>query len=327
MTYPDKSELYKKSLKCEFELLGNKANTLVVSSHPNIQSNLSDTDQSQNNIFLIKQISDYNSKIPLLDENDVDSLNIGKFQFIVLDDVLEYLINPRLFLTQISKFLENDGRIVCSVSNFTNTINRIKILDGDFNDMWLDFNEKIHFFSLDNLLLLLSEANFSITDLIRIKIDITKSNQTDLKNYIMPMELLDAIANDPESNAFTYVFSIKPGSSIDSSTRRWISEFSKNQVTEKIDSIFKDIRKTYEKKIDYYNQANREQYAMIKHLEQGISETTEHYEKIIEQVIKDKDAYTEQVIKDKDSQLQEIKQSTMYKLLRILDKLRGKNNA
>lgn len=327
MTYHDKSELYEKSLKCEFELLGNKTSVLVISSHTNIQSNLSDIDQSSNNIFLLKQISDYNSKIPLLDENNINSLNIGRFQFIVLDDILEYIVNPKLFLTQISKFLENDGSIVCSVPNFTNTINRIKMLDGDFNDILLDLDEKLHFFSLDNLLLLLSESNFSMTDLIRIKMDITKSNQTDLKNYVIPAEIFDAIAHDPESNIFVYVFSIKPGSSIDPSTRRWVSEFSKNQVTEKLDSILEDIRKTYERKIDYHIQTNREQYALVKHLEQGISETTQHYEKIIKQIIKDKDAYIEQIIKDKDAELQEIKQSTVFKLLRIFDKLRGKNNA
>jgi len=334
MTLPNKSELYEKSLLKQLKLLEHSTNVLVISSHVDIQKNLDGANISKDNVFVLKHNSDY--KLHVLDENNIDSLNLEKFQFIILDDVLEYLINPKSFLIHISKFLESDGVIVGSISNFTNIINKIHVLDGDFNNVLLDIEKKFHHYSLDNFLLLLSDSNFSITHLTRIKIDITNSNQTNLKNYIIPTEIFDAITNDPESSTSTYVFSIKPDSIIKSSIRRWILEFSKNQVMEKMDSILNDIRIIYEKKIDYHVQTNREQYAIVKHLEQGIAETTEHYEKIIkqiikdkdtyiEQIIKDKDTYIEQIIKDKDIQLQEIKQSIVFKLLRILDKLKGKN--
>ena len=331
----NKPDLQKQTLRCEFELLANNSNTLLITSNPNIQHNLSELNLSQDTVLLLKQSSDSAPNMKILDENNIDSSGLGKFQFVILDDVLEYTVNPKLFLTQISKFLEKDGNIVCSVSNFTNTANRVAVLDGDFNNFSLELEGKLNYFSLDNILLLISETNFSITHLTRISND--DSNQTTI-NDIIPPETFDSITNDFESSTLRFVFLLKPGSAIEPSVRKWLLEFPKYKVTEKMYSILTDIRAKHNKKIDYHIQSNREQYAVIKHLEQGISETTDHYEKIIEktikdkdayseQIIKDKDAYSEQIIKDKDEQLEKIQDSTAFKLLRLLDKFTNKNKS
>ena len=329
----NKPDLQKQTLRCEFELLANNDNALLITSNPNISNNLSELNLSQDTVLLLKRTSDSASNLQILDENNIESSDLGTFQFIILDDVLEYTVNPKLFLTQISKFLEKDGNIICSVSNFTNIANRIAIFDGDFNNSSLDLEGKLNYFSLDNILLLLSETNFSITHLTRITND-DDSNQT-TKNYVIPTETFDSITNDFESSTLRFVFSIKSGSVIESSMRKWLLEFPKYKVTEKMHSILEDIRQNYNKKIDYHIQSNREQYAIIKHLEQGIkekdtyseqiikdkdayaeqgiSETTVHYEKIIEKIIKDKDAYAEQIIKDKDAYAEQIiKQKDTY---------------
>ena len=325
MMHLNKPDLQKQTLRCEFELLANDANTLLITSNPNISNNLSELNLSQDTVLLLKRTSDSASNLKILDENNIDSSGLRKFQFIILDDVLEYTVNPKLFLTQISKFLEKDGNIICSVSNFANIANRIAVLDGDFNNISLDLEGKLNYFSLDNILLLLSETNFSINHLIRISND--DSNKT-TTNYVIPTETFDSITNDFESSTSRFVFSIKPGSAIEPSVRKWLLEFPKYKATEKMYSILEDIRQNYNKKIDYHIQSNREQYAIIKHLEQGIkekdtyseqiikdkdayaeqgiSETTVHYEKIIEKIIKDKDAYAEQIIKDKDAYAEQI---------------------
>jgi hypothetical protein len=219
---------------------------------------------------------------------------------------LEYTVNPKLFLTQISKFLEKDGNIICSVSNFTNIANRIAIFDGDFNNSSLDLEGKLNYFSLDNILLLLSETNFSITHLTRISND--DSNQT-ITNNVISTETFDSITNDFESSTLRFVFSIKPGSTIEPSMRKWFFEFPKYKVTDKMISILQDIRKKHDKKIDYHIQSNREQYAVIKHLKETIIE---------------KDDYAEQFVRAKDIQLEELRDSTVFKVLKLLDRLRNK---
>ena len=161
MIHPNKPDLQKQTLRCEFELLANNDNTLLITSNPNISNNLSELNLSQDTVLLLKRTSDSASNLQILDENNIESSDLGTFQFIILDDVLEYTVNPKLFLTQISKFLEKDGNIICSVSNFTNIANRIAIFDGDFNNSSLDLEGKLNYFSLDNILLLLLE-NFSL---------------------------------------------------------------------------------------------------------------------------------------------------------------------
>ena len=354
----NKPDLQKQTLRCEFELLANNSNTLLITSNPNISNNLSELNLSQDTVLLLKQSSDSASNMKILDENNIDSSGLGKFQFVILDDVLEYAVNPKLFLTQISKLLEKDGNIVCSVSNFTNIANRVAVLDGDFNNFSLELEGKLNYFSLDNILLLISETNFSITHLTRISND--DSNQTTI-NDIIPPETFDSITNDFESGTSRFVFLLKPGSAIEPSVRKWLLEFPKYKVTEKMYSILADIRKKHEKTTNYHIQTNREQYAVVKKLEQGISETTAHYEEYTEQIIKDKDAYAEQIIKakdayaeqiikakdayaeqgisettahyekiiekiiqDKDASIEEIRDSSMFKLLKVLDRLRNK---
>ena len=302
----NKPDLQKQTLRCEFELLANNSNTLLITSNPNISNNLSELNLSQDTVLLLKQSSDSASNMKILDENNIDSSGLGKFQFVILDDVLEYAVNPKLFLTQISKLLEKDGNIVCSVSNFTNIANRVAVLDGDFNNFSLELEGKLNYFSLDNILLLISETNFSITHLTRISND--DSNQT-ITNDVIPPETFDSISNDFESSTLRFVFSIKPGSAIEPSVRKWLLEFPKYKVTEKMYSILADIRKKYNKKIDYHIQTNREQYAVIRHLKE---------------VIMEKDAYEEQFVRSKDAQLEELRDSVVFKLLKVLDRLRNK---
>ena len=74
-------------------------------------------------------------------------------------------------------------------------------------------------------------------------------------------------------------------------------------------SILADIRKKHEKTINYHIQTNREQYAIIKHLKETIIE---------------KDAYAEQFVRAKDIQLEELRDSTVFKILKIFDKFRNK---
>ena len=303
----NKPDLQKQTLRCEFELLANDAHTLLITSNPNISNNLSELSLSQDTVLLLKQTSNSASNLKILDENNIDSSGLGTFQFIILDDVLEYTVNPTLFLTQISKLLEKDGNIVCSVSNFTNIANRIAVLDGDFNNASLDLEGKLNYFSLDNILLLISETNFSITHLTRISND-DDSNQT-TTNDVIPTETFDSISNDFESSTLRFVFSIKPGSAIEPSVRKWLFEFPKYKVADKMISILADIRKKHEKTINYHIQTNREQYAVIRHLKE---------------VIMEKDAYEEQFIRSKDAQLEELRDSVVFKLLKLLDRLRNK---
>lgn len=56
-----------------------------------------------------------------------------KFDFIVLVEVLEHLVNPEKLLTEIKKLLNKDGKIIISVPNIANWEIRLQLLFGNFD--------------------------------------------------------------------------------------------------------------------------------------------------------------------------------------------------
>jgi hypothetical protein len=339
-------DLQKKSMLKIIEFFDKTKKILILTNNPikyqNISSKIEFSLEIPKLVFSdIGSSHDY-----LLDKNNLDIITRKQnYDVIVLDQILEFLPDTAIFLKNISEFLSSSGIIVGCIYNFSNIINRIKFIDGEFNEI-KSHSPNFPFFSLENILFLLSNSNLKITRLDRIEKEITISNQTKLKNYVLPQELIDSIKNDPESQTFFYVFSAIPNSNVNPKTRKLVSEFSKNLVTEKLSEIFNQIKVDHEKKIIYLTQSNHELYDMIKHLKQGLSDKDAYAEQIIkdkdnfynnviddinkdkdayaEQIIKDKDAYAEQIIRDKDEIINSLEQSFVFKLLRILEKLRGK---
>ena len=290
------SNLRQQAIDNQLSLVENSKNVLILNSNPELFEK-----SLQNKDCKIEII-----KLELDEIFDFSILNGKIFQVILLDNILQNYSNPKIFLQEIKKFLSSNGFLICSSYNINNSINRTKFLDGNIDSTNPIFqNKQLFFSSLDKILLSLSEIGFSISKLLRIKKQVTLENQTQLKNFVLPKELLTSFSNDLESNTFFYVFKIVPNSKVNFQTRKFVSTFSKNLVTEKLNEIFDQIRLDFEKKIAYLK-SNQEQYAHIK------------------QIIKDKDAYAEQLIKDKDEIINSLQQSSAFKLLRTLDKLHRK---
>ncbi len=318
MTDTFEFELEQKSTSKIFEFFDQTKKILILTGDPTKYLQL-----SKNNEFSLEIPISIHSNIESIDaylsnENNLETITKKQnYDIIVLDQILEFLSDPSMFLKNMSKFLSSNGIIVGCINNFSNIINRIKSLDGELDKEKLSSTTIL---SLEDILLSLSNSNLKMTQLDRIEKQITISNQIELKNYALSSELLNSINNDPESQTFFYVFSAILGATVNSQTRKFISKFSKNLVTEKLNDIFNQIKLEHEKQIIYLKQSNQEQYDLIKHLKQGISDKDSH----MEQIIKDKDTYAEQIIKDKDEIINSLEQSSAFKLLRILDKLRGK---
>jgi hypothetical protein len=298
-------KLEKESLSKIIEFFDQTKKILVLTAQPEKYENLSNKNELSLEIPEIKFNGIECIPTYLSNENNLDILTKKQnYDIIVLDQILEFFDNPIIFLNNISKFLSTNGVIVGCVYNFSNIINRIKFLDGEIPEN--KCNSKYSVFSLENLLFFLSNSNLKITKLDRIQNEVTLSNQNELKNYVLPIELINSINNDPESQTFFYIFSAVSNSNITPQSRKLISEFSKNLVTEKLNDIFNQIKLEHEKEIIYLKQNNQEQYDLIKHLKQGLSDKDEFYEKTINGINKDKDAYAEQIIKDKDAYAEQI---------------------
>jgi glycosyltransferase involved in cell wall biosynthesis len=174
-----------------------------------------------------------------------EELKHKKFDVILIKDILERQKNPELFLKNLKSFIAENGFIVCIVPNFTHGSVRLKLLDGDFQYQKLGVLDRanIRFYSLDEILILLNKSGYQITNLNRIKKNITDIDDFSLKLYTIPLELINSILRDPESTTYQYVFSMTPSNEFNYNID-WITEFSKNYVTNDLKNRIDDLQKT-----------------------------------------------------------------------------------
>ena len=161
--------------------------------------------------------------------------------------------------------------------NITNVKTRISFLNGNLNLDKFGADTGMNFLTISNILDVLSEINFSIAKLLRVKQNFFPQ-KIDAKDYGVPIELMECILSEPESETHTFIFKIISKNSVSPTLRKWLSTFTYNAVTKRL----RDILVTNKDKIS--------------RLEQTIKDKDEY----IKQVIQDKDEFLNNVIKDKD---------------------------
>ena len=161
--------------------------------------------------------------------------------------------------------------------NVANIKNRINFLNGNLNLDEFGINIGMNFLTLPNILIILSEINFSISKLLRVKQNFF-SQKIDAKDYGFPIELVESVLSQPESETHTFIFKIISENSVKPTLRKWLSTFTYSGVTGNLRDILVK---------------NKDDIARL----EGTIKDKDGY---IEQVIRDKDEHLEQVIRDKD---------------------------
>ena len=263
-------------------LVGSKKNVLVIGKNDNLNKilkknscNVTEISFNPNNLK-IKKIEHDKLHDSTLDVIDLQKLENKKFDVILVENIL-FTLNPKQFLKKLSLFLSKNGYIVCSMPNIINARNRVSFLNGNLNLDEFGANAGMNFLTISNILDILSEINFSIAELLRVKQNFFPQ-KIDAKDYGVPIELMECILSEPESETHTFIFKIISKNSVSPTLRKWLSTFTYNAVTKRL----RDILVTNKDKIS--------------RLEQTIKDKDEY----IKQVIQDKDEFLNKVIKDKD---------------------------
>lgn len=91
----------------------------------------------------------------------------GKYDIIILGDILEHLQDPLTLLKSLKKNLKEKGYILISVPNGVNIYARIKILFGNFDYEEKGIFDKTHlrFFTLKSIKKLIKDSGYSITEI------------------------------------------------------------------------------------------------------------------------------------------------------------------
>ena len=252
------SELREQSITSQIDIVSNQSSVLVVTKNHELFTKKLAAKECTIEIAETKNDADYELTF------DFENIESKKFQVILLDDTINHVSNPIEFIKQINGFLTPDGFLLCTANNLFNSVNRLRFLNGDsqiINSILK--NRNLEFSSLDSILLTLAESDSSIGKIIRVEEEINLKSRLDLNTFTFTEELLEALTSDSESRTFYYVFTITNKQTVNQNTRRWVSKFSKNLVTEGFKQVLSNYKLQYEKHINYLKQTNREQYVSM----------------------------------------------------------------
>ena len=252
------SELREQSITSQIDIVSNQSSVLVVTKNHELFTKKLAAKECTIEIAETKNDADYELTF------DFENIESKKFQVILLDDTINHVSNPIEFIKQINGFLTPDGFLLCTANNLFNSVNRIRFLNGDsqiINSILK--NRNLEFSSLDSILLTIAESNSSIGKIIRVQEEINLKSKLELNTFTFTEELLEALTSDSESRTFYYVFTITNKQTVNQNTRRWVSKFSKNLVTEGFKQVLSNYKLQYEKHINYLKQTNREQYVSM----------------------------------------------------------------
>ena len=157
-----------------------------------------------------------------------------KFGTIIIDNLLERINYPELFIRNLVSILDDEGVIICSTSNFFHITNIINLLVG--NVLHNEFNNT-RFDTLEKFLQFLNQNNLHVTNVSRIKQEFS-TQEMNLSDTLIPSELLGMIEKISDSDTLKYVFMIGEGKTVSSKNFEFVSEFPKNYLLPKLKEFF-----------------------------------------------------------------------------------------
>lgn len=97
-----------------------------------------------------------------IESDDISQL--GKFDVVLMADVIEHLVDPLSALKKIRKVIKNNGKLIFSVPNMANIANRIELLKGrfEYTDYGLLDHTHLHYYDRVELEQLLARAGFAV---------------------------------------------------------------------------------------------------------------------------------------------------------------------
>jgi SAM-dependent methyltransferase len=141
-----------------------------------------------------------------LDVDRVSAVESGRFDVIMLGDVIEHLRDPLSALGDLVTLLEDDGRLIVSVPNVSHVDIRLMLLEGTWeyqHDGLLD-DTHLRWFTNDSLRRLLGQLGFTARRVERIRQGIGASGLPVTPGLHSP-DVIRFIESDPEAHTYQFV--------------------------------------------------------------------------------------------------------------------------
>ena len=245
-----------------------------------------------------KTISDHIDNLLLtnsLEENK-------KFDTIIIHDLFEQIKNPELFIQHLNSVLNDNGTIICSISNFSHINNILNLLIGNVDN---NFFNTSRFYDLNNFLLFLNKNNMHTTKLTRVKQEFS-SESMNLDDTLIPSQLIEMYKKIPDHDVAQYVFMIGKGKSVSSETLDFSTQFPKNYLLPKLQEFFEKFTE-FEKSIIKKDKIIQGHENSIQEQKDYTESALSEKDKIIqghEKSIQEQKDYIESALSEKDKIIQ-----------------------
>ena len=237
-------------------------NALLISNDLDLINSIS-SDNLQGLSNPDKTISDHVDNLLLTNslEENISKEN-KKFDTIIIGNLFEQIKNPKSFLQHLDSVLNDNGAIVCSISNFSHINKIFNLLIGNIESTFFNTSR---FYDLNNFLIFLNQSNMHTTKLLRVKQEFS-SESMNLDDTLIPLHLIEMYKKIPDHDVAQYVFMIGKGKSVSSETLDFSSQFPKNYLLPKLQEFFE--------KYNEFKLALTEKDKVIEGLENSIKDIT-----------------------------------------------------
>ncbi|MBI2591894.1 methyltransferase domain-containing protein [Candidatus Saccharibacteria bacterium] len=191
-----------------------------------------------------------------------DLSDLGKFDFVLMADVIEHLLTPVGALRKIKKLLLPDGKLVFSVPNMANIANRIELLGGRYKYTKYGLLDETHVHYYDRLEFekVMAKAGFAVKKYDNTIRDLPATAITTelTKLGLTPSEKFLKMAKDIDAVTFQFIGVAEP--------------VAKKTRTKKIDIESKTPYDFFSRQFDEVHRARKEQVSQIKSLKAELKE-------------------------------------------------------
>ena len=263
-------------------------NALLISNDLDLINSIS-SDNLQGLSNPDKTISDHVDNLLLTNslEENISKEN-KKFDTIIIGNLFEQIKNPKSFLQHLDSVLNDNGAIVCSISNFSHINNIFNLLIGNIGNT---FFNTTRFYDLNNFLLFLNQSNMHTTKLVRVKQEFS-SESMNLDDTLIPSQLVEMYKKIPDHDVAQYVFIIGKGKSVSSETLDFSVQFPKNYLLPKLQEFFETF-------IELKNSIIKKDKII-----QGHEKSIQEQKNYTESAIQEQKNYTESALSEKDKIIQ-----------------------
>lgn len=146
---------------------------------------------------------------------EADLSKYGTFDYVIMADVIEHLVDPVKVLKKVKKLLKPKGSFIFSIPNMANVTTRIELLKGQFTykEFGLLDRTHLHFYDTAEVNRIFSEAGLVVKKmdctLRPIPDDLLKKELAEVGIKLTPK--LKNVLNKPDSTIYQFIGVAKPG--------------------------------------------------------------------------------------------------------------------